>query len=316
MNNMRIKIIPMNVPWLLLLPILLVVSLGGCVGINSRGTPAPSVSTASHTKVFLPSITEIPSLVPIIETSTLTLTKIPTQTLIPSVVGDDSKSKVAYLLKTNGNCSLPCWWGITPGRTTWRETEHYLASLALEIPQAVYSEQDDLTYYPTRFPDPNSITPSDYIFAEIAVNGSGKIEYISTSAENHLSAMLIKMGIPSQIWINIVTIDPGAYTIVLFYDSGMMLALRERRYTGNAQFITICPDDLEGANPNLWVWDSVKYPTFASIGIFGVIPTLTRDDWFRPLGEVSDMQPQTFYDLYVNPLATQCIETPWSEWIN
>jgi hypothetical protein len=235
-------------------------------------------------------------------------------TQISTPEGNDRQSKIKYLVETNGNCSLPCWWGITPGKTTWDDAEPYIASFALEIPHAVSTGQNDLTFYPTKFPNPNSNSLDDYLFAEIAVNKSGIIDYIFSSTNTSLASMLASNGVPSQIWINIVTIGTGAYTIALFYDTGVMLVYYGTNYGGNNQFITICSEDLRKANSQLWVWNSATIQTFKSIGKFGVIPPQTPDDWFRSINEVSDMQPQTFYDFYIDPSATQCIKTPWSDW--
>ena len=43
------------------------------------------------------------------------------------------QSRVAIV----GNCLLPCWWGITPGVTTWDQTHQYFKMFADEIMQGV-----------------------------------------------------------------------------------------------------------------------------------------------------------------------------------
>jgi hypothetical protein len=101
-------------------------------------TPTPPVTTpvvvvASSTATVLP--TQIPasptSTATWTPTSTatrpprLTATPLPTKTATPTKYPTlDSQGRLNFVLqelKTNGGCQLPCWWGITPGKTTWEE---------------------------------------------------------------------------------------------------------------------------------------------------------------------------------------------------
>lgn len=34
------------------------------------------------------------------------------------------------MLEKNGGCELPCWWGITPGKTSWQDAAHFLGSFS------------------------------------------------------------------------------------------------------------------------------------------------------------------------------------------
>ena len=93
----------------------------------------PVVVVASSTATVLP--TQIPAS----PTSTTTRTPTSTQTRLPRPTATsqptktatptkyptlDSQGRLNFVLqelKTNGGCQLPCWWGITPGKTTWSE---------------------------------------------------------------------------------------------------------------------------------------------------------------------------------------------------
>jgi hypothetical protein len=299
--------------------LIFLILLVGCTFVPAR-TLVPSTSpkfsftptadiSSSQTLVITetPLKTEIPE-----PTQSVT----PMLTPIPTPAGADAKSKVAYLLKTNGNCSLPCWWGITPGRTTWSEANTYLAVFALEITHPSSPQPENLTFYPSEFPDPNSNSPDGFLFASFAVNNSGIIEIIDSFAKTSLASMLNAIGVPSQIRINIVTIGPGPYeyTLILFYDSGIMVVYHGTTFIGDSNYVYICPDDIPKASSQLWVWDAASIHGFENIGKFGVLPPLTPLDRFPPLNELNKMQPQSFYDYYSNPSATQCIKTPWAYW--
>ena len=36
---------------------------------------------------------------------------------------DEMQAYVREMLQTNGGCELPCWWGIIPGKTSWKEMQ-------------------------------------------------------------------------------------------------------------------------------------------------------------------------------------------------
>ena len=61
---------------------------------------------------------------------TVTLTPRPTTTItltpLSIIPKDKVRAKFDQLYVYNAGCSLPCWWGITPGVTTWNETLHFL----------------------------------------------------------------------------------------------------------------------------------------------------------------------------------------------
>jgi hypothetical protein len=178
-----------------------------------------------------------------------------------------------------------------------------------------FSQQNDLALYNAEFPNPNSNSPADYLSTDFSANKSGVIEIIDSTSKKSLSTMLDNIGVPSQI-INIVTVGPGPYeySLILFYDSGIMVVYRGTTFIGDSTFVYICPGDITKASSQLWVWDTASIHGFENIGKFGVITPLTPLDWFRPLNEVNNMQPQSFYDYYIDPSATQCIKTPWADW--
>jgi hypothetical protein len=243
----------------------------------------------------------------------------PTFTMIPTPVGQDAESKVAYLLKTNGNCQLPCWWGITPGRTSWGEVKTYLAAFAAEISQNIsHPPQNEITYYYYARFLPTLDLSSELIYTEFLINQDGLIEIINTSSKLSLASMLNTIGVPSQIRIRVVLIGPPPYnyTLILYYDTGMMVVYEGTTITGSVDFLKICSKDIPREFSHLWVWDPATIYGFEEIGKFGVIPPLTPADVFRPLNEISNMQPQSFFDLFSNPSATGCIDMRWSDLLN
>lgn len=62
----------------------------------------------------------------------------PTWTPLPTISPLESGNFVTDLMVNNAGCELPCFWGITPGKTSWQAAEHLLQSFTQQI---------------TRFPD-------------------------------------------------------------------------------------------------------------------------------------------------------------------
>ena len=92
-----------------------VVTITALVSGCSRGNQPTRVSTSiTATSEILPS-EAIP-----ISTSTLTLSLVPSLTLTPifALSASDAHAYVSQFLNDNSDCRLPCWLGITPGKST------------------------------------------------------------------------------------------------------------------------------------------------------------------------------------------------------
>ena len=133
--------------------ILVVVLLVGC---TAQMIPYTSTATASTGITFTP----LPDVKPS-ETATLTHTPTNTPTLIPTLTwtplptlsAEAAHAKIKELLKTNGGCELPCWWGIIPGKTAWPEALHFLTPIIVEVGQggSAYFYSNGERHYETEF---------------------------------------------------------------------------------------------------------------------------------------------------------------------
>ena len=84
------------------------------------GIPLPS-----STQISTPAYTLTP------DVPSATFTAAPTWTLLATLPIEEAENAVAELFLNNRNCQLPCWWGIVPGETTWREAHAMLSTLVL-----------------------------------------------------------------------------------------------------------------------------------------------------------------------------------------
>ena len=95
--------------------------------ITSSPTALDLLISASPTETMPPTLTP---------TSTNTLTPTFTPTTVPTLPAEEARKRLLELLATNGDCRLPCLWGITPGKSNHQEARNILIPLSsIAIPE-------------------------------------------------------------------------------------------------------------------------------------------------------------------------------------
>jgi len=266
--------------------------------------PMPS---ASHTKTSLPTAT--PSLTP-------TFTPSATWTPLPTLLPTEAQALVLDLLQNNAGCRLPCWWGFTPGKTTWEAARQFLASFATRIGQGGSGQvtENGVTYHTTNYSvfyevlgeperDETNYSLKNEIIDVIQVGSGGTV----LSYQLHL--VLAAYGMPTEILLKTYTNSPENYLpfrLVLFYPQQGILAYYEYEAHKIGDQMRSCPQPL---GPRLWLWS----PEQETIQIADVDPPDTNQP-LRPLEEVTEMDLQTFYQTFKNPNSGVCLETPVELW--
>jgi len=138
------------------------VSLVGCQQNNAAHPPNSSTPLVNPVSTF----TSVPSLVPTfspVPTLTITASLQPTATItltpLPTMPGDKIQAKFDQLYQYNNGCKLPCWWGITPGITTWGEARNFLMQFE-EHSELREDHSNPLTQNPSGFTHATFIFPS------------------------------------------------------------------------------------------------------------------------------------------------------------
>jgi hypothetical protein len=313
----------------------------GCTPSTDSGTtsspkaPVLLVSTS-------PTETMPPTLTP---TATGTLTPAFTPTTVPTLPAEDARKRLLELLANNGDCRLPCLWGITPGKSNNQEARTILIPLSsIAIPEMTSFEplngilggtitsiyvEDELrlnarTGYDV-YGDDDIINSVDFRVLEDGLYKKDKygnqiktpifdsttfgkrIEYYS------LSHVLSEQGIPDSVMIYIPRVE--GYPIVagileaalLYPDQGIWI-----KYTmsmvNNGNIIKGCP-----ANAHI---EMQLYPSGNPESFFSL---LEETDWgrtktgYKPLEEATSMSVEKFYETFRNP-TDKCIETPTNLW--
>lgn len=324
--------------------LLLLMSVVASCSSFMESIPTPSlvtntlpISSPSRTKTKPPTLTASPTGTP---TTAFTLTTAPTLT------AEDARKRLLDVLANNGDCRLPCLWGIVPGKSTYQEAQNILLPLSsIAPPETIYFEPT-----PLRGVLGGTITPL-YLDGDLRLNArigylysndgivsnldfrvreerivsdtngnlygepifdfspfTKRVEYYS------LSHVLSEQGIPASAFIEGAGLSfshpiiPGKLDIVLLYpDQGIWIDYTlVGNYAGDA--IRGCPTNAHIQMKLYPPGDPDSFFTF-----------LDQTDWgkikngYKPLEEATSMSLEQFYETFRNS-SDQCIETPTNLW--
>ena len=290
-------------------------------------TPVASVVVLEQpTFTVTPTFTEVALLTPTVTTSTSTPTATATNTptLTPTPVSTlpplAALSVVEDLLTHNAYCQLPCWWGTTPGETTWGQVNTLITSLSARI-----SEPSDLMYgtYEIFLPHvPSTLTGHPlglHLFYHV---GEGVIESIKVVGGNmpayYLQPILANYGPPDEVWLQAMPYTPGGEVIfriaLLYLEKGFSAhIITEQRYLEDQQVVgCFSPESEQGTSLFLWIPGQYSsFPAIVEAGRFG-----QEASSYLPLEEATGMNITSLLNKFLEDGGGYCISTPIELWEN
>ena len=225
---------------------------------------------------------------------------------------------ITEMLTTNGGCQLPCWWGITPGKTTITD--------ALNIINQFDSETNDFnkSRVYSHITAPLNISPIKEIRVSLFHENEivQKIEVYGFDWPGYgLSQVLTTYGEPDEILIHSYKSEPKSYPsfrLVLIYRTRGFVV-----YYGTGEFTAMYEgDDNIGClnqEPKLYLYPPNKELTHDELygDVFGFyLPHLIEGDIVRPVEEATSMSKHDFYMYYKEESNEACIRTPKDVWID
>jgi hypothetical protein len=324
------KMIVPNSKWSLSVLIIgLLVTIIGCQ--NQRGLPTnehvfnttsqPTVIENANDPIGEPArtktvtITTAPSRTPS-PTSTLP-PAIKTWTPLPTLSRGDAEELVLDLLKNNRGCKLPCWWGIRPGNTDWQETTNFLSSFSVGDPYIFRSSNS--SYFVSWFNFLLSEDKSKQVIQGYTVRNE-IVEFIEVRFSNvqtsTLNEFLNMFGQPGEAWIRTFGTEYQSmipFYLILFYPDQGILALYESNDAKlNGDKVQKC--FTQDTVYELALWPPEREYSFeeASSQTEGI----KFDDSFPlfPLEEATGLDIGMFYQSFLNPDSSHCLETPAELW--
>jgi len=240
------------------------------------------------------------------------------------------KVLVITLLKGNGGCTLPCWWGITPGQSRWETAYDYFKSLGEEpvvLPSytgkgytiGFRDEQEGFNTHVMFFVDNGiirviapgaEVTPDNY-----ALTFDSPF-YSKVMKQYSLVEILSKYGQPAQILIRVMPVQYPPlwdfYTLLYYPDEGILV-----EYTGQSQKKAdqhvLC---MKNAFVNMWLWSPDDKMSLSDVYAYqGAVERETRYkflSYFKPIDAATKYTPETFTQTFIEP--NNCLETSIDQW--
>lgn len=311
--------------------LLLVVLLSACTQQAEQtdsSTVIPAATITLTRTAIPPTLTSTPSPMP-----THTYTPVPTATStrvvptlpwtpIPTLNETDGVNLLMAYYENNGGCALPCWWGITPGETTWAEARSKLSVIGPEfgpflvtrIPSYQYSFRVSMALDPL---DLGFFEPRIWVEDGMVYGINLNTGWIQKGVKYTLPLVLREFGEPEEIWIRVQTDvqDKPLYELALFYPHLGLLF----NSSGEGEFISsgvkICPQTFKHGiypaaitlyTPNLQVsFEELQASLF----------DWTHNDFLLvELSSITDGYDEAaFYETYVVPNTSACFEVEGSK---
>lgn len=308
--------------------VFLLFTVGGCqVSTEPEAlamiTPSPPATlTGTPTQTPKASQTPIPtySSTP---TQTQTPTKTATNTLtatwtpVATMDSEAALERISELYQYTEPCKFPCWWGITPGQTTWPQARQILSEIQTE--QGPYY-REIMTLYKYSFGVPAKFEALDlgFIEASIFVNEnivvaiSTNIGWIHRDFDYSRTYLLTLLGQPDEIWLRHTTPESELlieYEMDLLYKStGVLLNISGEAKKQNDRLV-ICPQKFQsGAFPAAitmyapeitYSFDELREMLFGKY-------ELAETRYVRLSTITNGFGEREFYELYKNENAAEC----------
>lgn len=278
--------------------------LVGC----SIGYMPTEVLDSSPPTVILSS-TLLPTMTPVSTTTITPHIALPPLTPLPTLSREQTFS---HLFMSENACDVPCWWGIIPGVSTWRETEQYIEQFS-DLSFGVYKVgvQKHLTsaslsetyvwYVGNPVPNTDSSTT---IYLEVKNNIVTALEIGPELVWNFfpIYKLLETYGQPDEVFLGVNEFDiiPPTYyaRIYLFYEDKHLLTSYGFSGLGPINPQKICLYEYGEGYLFLWSDDAALDFDFSKL---------------KPLGNFSGLSPEIFYESFKDD-GNKCIEITEDAW--
>jgi hypothetical protein len=231
------------------------------------------------------------------------------------------------MLDNNGDCKLPCWWGIIPGETKLSDAINMLATFVPEVEtnNLTYTDTSGrhdgiaaVVYYQPKTENFDVENPGFFeMFAEDDIVNTTTI-YKDLTSNFSLATILNNYGKPQDVYVNSLPASPTnevPFSVILYYPEQGILAEYYHLYGGAPivnDKVNICPQDY---SPILKLWSPLS----------SLISETKRNSFlesekqnfygqFRKLNDVSDMNIDIFYNTFRQDNANNCIVTSSDIW--
>jgi hypothetical protein len=219
---------------------------------------------------------------------------------LPTIPFDQLARKSEVLLAANGGCHLPCFWGLTPGKTTVAQLEQFLN----QFPTGFVSQDGKyvLFYITTKTVD-SSWSVSFWTDGEKLTNILLPVETAQHSFP--LAKILDDYGMPEQVFLG----PPDEFE----QDLVMVVLYEKQQFAGryilwqNELDKTLYCYDPQSIAQYVMTWAPGADWVNWSPGEIEFDPKDQKKELLKPLAEVSDYDIPTLHEKLKAPNSTLCM---------
>jgi hypothetical protein len=306
---MGVRKIKMYKTYFKIILIIVILLSGACTSPTKQPT---LLETTLPTPIFTP--TSFPS-----QTSNSSNGKWWTQVPDPPTLSPDVQDELYDLLKSNGNCKLPCFLGITPDKTSLADAKAILEKFDVRQSISIDEIASTKTYeaYNAQIFTNKDVTLAmnlrlevkNQIVSRLTVNATPSRNGYSVTDDQHLSQyslreVFLKHGPPDAVYLQPPTY--GEYGLQVVYEKLKMVI----EITGSAKDISngkyeICPNLGDGDITSMKIalaspLDSTDVKTLIGYPFWENVPAFE---------ETSGLSIKDFYQLMTNEKQPACFES-------
>lgn len=253
-------------------------------------------------------------------------TPLPAVTLKPVLSILEAENEVINLLQNNGECRLPCFWGIIPGQSSKQITHSNLHSYLSIIPEdflfgekgggvgVIIPDNDFILSTHLIIRNYDDLPRQDivrWLQIDLAIYDKDSYtnfydsliydKYYKYYKYYTLSSLLSNYGKPTNVYINFEN-DMGLreYYLFLDYTDSGWVAMLKMPLSQEENFFVGCP---ALAFTRLWLWSVEDIETAKE---YGFIENVN----LKSINEVTSLSLSEFYDKFKNPSNAECLRSP------
>jgi len=290
------------------------ISLTATPNVIKTPSPFPSQTAIPPTQTLTPTLTFTP-----------THTPFPSLTSFPAFSPDEGMAKLKSWLQGTEDCFLPCWGGITPGRTSWQEAKQLIETLS------GFATVEFRENFECGFGKCNGIGWS--LFPNTLANGGfystfseDKIHVINITVQDaglnktnliinlNLQHILMQYGTPTFLLFSTEPDLPGYefLEIILVYPKEQFIIKYSKYAKITSEKVVSCGPD---SSIELIVLDNrEQLDTIDAIASAAETIDFHVDVWHKPVEEAMGISIDEFHETYSKANAP-CISTPTNIWL-
>ena len=298
------------------------------VGCSSNQIPTTTIPNVTPTSSLLPTDTTVPptqTLTSIPSTPLPVFTSTPLWTPFPTFSSTESVENLRLWMQGVFDCLLPCWGGITPGKTTWQEARQLVEQMsgfsAVNVSENIscdFGECNGIGWslYPATVAEGSFYTKLPENIAHlihINVQNEGNAQKINLLRNIGLQDVFRWYGAPPMLLFNVETnlAENRFMELILVYPERQFVI----KYTKNTELIedqiVNCGQDHQ---IELIILDN-KEQLMSLDSVANAVETrdLHLDSRYKTVEEATGLTLNSFYEA-INAFNDFCISTPVNIW--